>query len=102
MVALHVSAQAATITVSPPDSSGIAFIEVVGDFENGDEEVFRIKTSGLTKAVVAFGASDGGSLVAGIRMSHFQNSWGSRVFEGVSGLGAGQAGAGSYLNSLMS
>jgi len=35
-------------------------------------------------------------------MSLFQNSWGSRVFEGVSGLGVGQAGAGSYLNSLIS
>jgi len=34
--------------------------------------------------------------------SLFQNSWGSRVFEGVSGLGVGQAGAGSYLNSLIS
>jgi len=35
-------------------------------------------------------------------LSLFQNSWGSRVFEGVSGLGVGQAGAGSYLNSLIS
>ena len=67
IVALHASAQAATITVSPPNSSGIAFIEVVGDFENGDEEAFRIKTSGLTKAVVLF-ASDGGSLTAGIQI----------------------------------
>jgi len=37
-----------------------------------------------------------------IKQSLFQNSWGSRVFEGVSGLGVGQAGAGSYLNSLIS
>ncbi len=40
MAALNASAQAATITAFPPNSSGIAFIEVVGDFENGDEEAF--------------------------------------------------------------
>jgi len=41
-------------------------------------------------------------LIYPVYMSLFQNSWGSRVFEGVSGLGVGQAGAGSYLNSLIS
>jgi len=44
---------------------------------------------------------DGVDINFGLR-SLFQNSWGSRVFEGVSGLGVGQAGAGSYLNSLIS
>jgi len=44
----------------------------------------------------------GSAFRSGSQTSLFQNSWGSRVFEGVSGLGVGQAGAGSYLNSLIS
>jgi hypothetical protein len=60
-------AQAATITLYPPDSQLPAMVMVVGDLEQGDEDTFRFRTSGLSKAIVAF-ASDGGSLIAGIRI----------------------------------
>ncbi|MBX9773858.1 MAG: hypothetical protein K2Y71_05545 [Xanthobacteraceae bacterium] len=62
------TANAATITVSHV-GNGSALIVVEGDFEPGDVDAFRAKVAALTtpRAAVAF-RSDGGSLVAGIRI----------------------------------
>ena len=60
-------AKAASITVEPGKDSDVALVAVVGDLNLGDEDAFRIKTSGLRKALVTF-ASEGGSAIAGIKI----------------------------------
>jgi hypothetical protein len=62
------TADAATFTVSHV-GNGSALIVVEGDFEPGDVDAFRAKVATLStpRAAVAF-RSDGGSLVAGIRI----------------------------------
>ena len=60
------AAQAANIEVKHLDAAG-ALVIVEGDLELGDIEVFRSKVGPLSKASVAF-RSDGGSLLAGIRI----------------------------------
>jgi hypothetical protein len=61
-------ANAASINVSHV-GNGSALIVIEGDFELGDVDAFRTKVAALTtpRAAVAF-RSDGGSLVAGIRI----------------------------------
>jgi hypothetical protein len=62
------AATAAEIDVRPIDNKSVLII-IEGDFEHDDVEAFRAKVAGLTtpRATVAF-RSDGGSLVAGIRI----------------------------------
>ena len=62
------TANAATINVSHV-GNGSALIVIEGDFELSDVDAFRTKVAALTtpRAAVAF-RSDGGSLVAGIRI----------------------------------
>jgi hypothetical protein len=62
------TAGAATITTSHV-GNGSALIVIEGEFELGDVDAFRTKVAALTtpRAAVAF-RSDGGSLVAGIRI----------------------------------
>jgi hypothetical protein len=43
----------------------LTLIEVSGDLEKGDDNLFAARTSNVTRAVVTF-RSDGGSLLAGI------------------------------------
>ena len=59
-------AQAASIDVRG-SSGAMALVMVEGDLELADIEGFRNKVAPLTKAAVAF-RSDGGSLLAGIRI----------------------------------
>jgi hypothetical protein len=59
-------AEAANIEVKQVDAAA-ALVMVEGDLELGDIEVFRNKVTALSKATVAF-RSDGGSLLAGIRI----------------------------------
>jgi hypothetical protein len=59
-------ADAANIELRHLDG-GTALIMVEGDLELGDIEIFRSKVAPLSKATVAF-RSDGGSLLAGIRI----------------------------------
>ena len=61
------AARSATITVEPLNDTGSAFVNIIGQLKFGDEEDFRFKTRNLTKAIVAF-VSDGGSLIAGVRI----------------------------------
>jgi hypothetical protein len=60
------AADAAYIDVRQVDSAP-ALVVVEGDLELGDIEVFRSKVAPFSKATVAF-RSDGGSLLAGIRI----------------------------------
>jgi hypothetical protein len=60
------AAGAANIEVKHLDAAA-ALVIVEGDLELGDIEVFRSKVAPLSKATVAF-RSDGGSLLAGIRI----------------------------------
>ena len=62
------AANAAEIEIKRLDN-GSALIVIEGDFEHGDIDTFRTKAASLStaKAAVAF-RSDGGSLVAGIRI----------------------------------
>jgi hypothetical protein len=62
------AAQAAEIDVKPA-GSGSTLIVIEGDFEHSDVDAFRKKVAALTtsRVTVAF-KSDGGSLVAGIRI----------------------------------
>jgi hypothetical protein len=60
------AAHAASIEIRHLDTAA-ALVMVEGDLELGDIEVFRSKVAGLSKATVAF-RSDGGSLLAGIRI----------------------------------
>jgi hypothetical protein len=64
LLAAH-TAEAANIEVRQVDP--VALVMVEGDLELGDIEVFRSKVAALSKATVAF-RSDGGSLLAGIRI----------------------------------
>jgi len=59
-------AGAANIDVKPVDGAA-ALVIVEGDLELTDIDVFRSKVAALSKATVAF-RSDGGSLLAGIRI----------------------------------
>ncbi|HVY57091.1 MAG TPA: hypothetical protein VHA77_04510, partial [Xanthobacteraceae bacterium] len=59
-------AKAAVIQVKPV-ASGESLVVVHGDLELTDIDDFRIKVASLPKATVAF-ESDGGSLIAGIRI----------------------------------
>jgi hypothetical protein len=62
------AAQAAEIDVKPVDS-GSTLVVIEGDFEHDDVDTFRKKVAALStpRVTVAF-KSDGGSLVAGIRI----------------------------------
>ncbi|HEY6257391.1 MAG TPA: hypothetical protein VIY51_16530 [Xanthobacteraceae bacterium] len=60
------AAEAASIEVKNPDGV-TALVMVEGDLELADIEAFRNKVAALSKATVAF-RSDGGSLLAGIRI----------------------------------
>jgi hypothetical protein len=60
------AAGAANIDVKPVDGAA-ALVMVEGDLELNDIDVFRSKVAALSKATVAF-RSDGGSLLAGIRI----------------------------------
>jgi hypothetical protein len=60
------AAEAANIEVKHLEAAA-ALVMVEGDLELGDIEVFRSKVAALSKATVAF-RSDGGSLLAGIRI----------------------------------
>ena len=62
------AAQAAEIDVKPVDN-GSTLIVIEGDFEHSDVDTFRTKIAALStpRVTVAF-KSDGGSLVAGIRI----------------------------------
>jgi hypothetical protein len=60
------AAEAANIEIRQVDAA-VALVMVEGDLELGDIEVFRNKVAALSKATVAF-RSDGGSLLAGIRI----------------------------------
>jgi hypothetical protein len=60
------AAGAASIEVRQLDAAA-ALVVVEGDLELGDIEIFRSKVGPLSKATVAF-RSDGGSLLAGIRI----------------------------------
>ena len=60
------AAMAANIEVKQVDSAA-ALVMVEGDLELSDIEVFRSRVAPLSKATVAF-RSDGGSLLAGIRI----------------------------------
>jgi hypothetical protein len=60
------AAQAASIEVRHLDAMA-ALVMVEGDLELGDIEIFRSKIASLSKATVSF-RSDGGSLLAGIRI----------------------------------
>jgi hypothetical protein len=60
------AAGAANIEVKHLDAAA-ALVIVEGDLELGDIEIFRSKVAALSKATVAF-RSDGGSLLAGIRI----------------------------------
>jgi hypothetical protein len=59
------AAGAANIEVKHVDATALVMVE--GDLELGDIEIFRSKVAALSKATVAF-RSDGGSLLAGIRI----------------------------------
>src|SRR5260370_10294617 len=59
------AAGAANIEVKHVDATALVMVE--GDLELGDIEIFRSKVAPLSKATVAF-RSDGGSLLAGIRI----------------------------------
>lgn len=60
------AAEAANIEVKHLEAAA-ALVMVEGDLELGDIEIFRSKVAALSKATVAF-RSDGGSLLAGIRI----------------------------------
>jgi hypothetical protein len=60
------AAAAATIEVQHPDS-GPPLVLVTGEFEFSDVSAFNAAVAPLSKAVVSF-ASDGGALLAGIRI----------------------------------
>jgi hypothetical protein len=53
--------------VKQVDAATAALVMIEGDLELGDIELFRNKVAPLSKATVAF-HSDGGSLLAGIRI----------------------------------
>jgi hypothetical protein len=61
------SAAAATITVVPQDGDTPAVVAVRGVLRFEDIETFRYKVAKLSNAVVGF-RSDGGSLLAGVRI----------------------------------
>ena len=67
VVAFPWFAKAATIEVSSPGSGGFVVVTVEGRLEYGDIQQFQTKTSGISKAIVAFG-SDGGNLAAGLEI----------------------------------
>jgi peptidoglycan hydrolase-like protein with peptidoglycan-binding domain len=67
VIAMPLVASAATIEVTPIGSGDLSLVTVQGEFEYGDIELFRTKTSMLSKAVVLLG-SDGGNLAAGIEI----------------------------------
>jgi hypothetical protein len=60
-------AAAATITVSPQEGDAPALVRVQGTLKTDDIEAFRFRVAKLSKVVVAF-ESEGGSLLAGIRI----------------------------------
>jgi hypothetical protein len=60
------AAEAANIEVKHLEAA-TALVMVEGDLELGDIEIFRSKVAAISKATVAF-RSDGGSLLAGIRI----------------------------------
>ena len=68
------AAHAASIEIKRLDA-GNAVILVAGDLELGDIDQFRSKAANLSKATVAF-QSDGGSLLAGIRIGSLIRSKG--------------------------
>ena len=59
------AAEAANIEVRQADATALVMVE--GDLELTDIEIFRSKVAPLSRATVAF-RSDGGSLLAGIRI----------------------------------
>jgi hypothetical protein len=59
--------EAANIELRQVDAATAPLVVVEGDLELGDIELFRSKVAPLTRATVAF-HSDGGSLLAGIRI----------------------------------
>jgi psiF repeat len=61
------AAHAATISVKPAANGEPALVTVDGNLQANDGDQFRSKTSFLSKAIVSF-RSDGGSVVAGIRI----------------------------------
>src|SRR5262249_842826 len=60
-------ATASTISISGPEGDTPAVVTVQGLLKSEDIEVFRFRVARLSKAIVAF-ESDGGSLIAGIRI----------------------------------
>jgi hypothetical protein len=64
LLAAH-TVEAANIEVKQVDATSLVMVE--GDLELNDIELFRNKVAALSKATVAF-RSDGGSLLAGIRI----------------------------------
>jgi hypothetical protein len=62
-----VGANAAQIEATPIDSTGQMLITITGELSPSDIDEFRTKTAGVPKAIVAL-QSDGGSLLAGIRI----------------------------------
>src|SRR5262245_477721 len=61
------AASAATITVVPPNGDTPAFVALQGPMRLEDIEDFRFKVAKLSSAIVAL-ESDGGNLLAGIRI----------------------------------
>lgn len=61
------SARAALIETAKIPGSDVWLVTVIGDLKSDDIQQFQTRTNGLEKAIVAFG-SDGGSLLAGIRI----------------------------------
>jgi hypothetical protein len=66
--ATHV--MAATITVAPQRPDRLISVVVEGDLVASDADEFLARTASLSGAIIAF-SSDGGSLVAGIRIGEF-------------------------------
>jgi hypothetical protein len=67
LLVLASPATAATITVTPQTGDTPAVVMVQGDLRDEDIDDFRFKVAKLSSAVVAL-ESDGGSLLAGIRI----------------------------------
>jgi hypothetical protein len=69
-MAIAQPATTAQIEVAPATADAPAVVVVRGQLVAGDVPQFRIKAAGLSNAVVVF-LSDGGSLVAGIRIGQY-------------------------------
>jgi hypothetical protein len=61
---------AATITVHDSDANGRVFVDVVGDINPDDAEIFESKTANLRNVIIAL-VSDGGTVLSALQIGEW-------------------------------